>query len=56
MPDPTAGRKKSPYALLLCEGLNLLVFFKIRFALVLNIVVEGEDDLTGVMYLGSANG
>lgn len=40
MSDTTAGRVSLGYLLLLCECLNLLVLLKVRFALVLDIVVE----------------
>lgn len=55
MPDALSGAEK-PYPLLLGEGLDLLVFLKIRFALVLDVVVEGEHHLARVVDLRSANG
>lgn len=50
-----SGAEK-PNPLLFGEGLDLLVFLKICLALVLDVVVEGEHDLAGIVDFRSANG
>ena len=43
-------------ALLLSEALNLRIFLQVLLRLVLHVVIEGHDDLLGVVNLLGTNG